>query len=308
MERDFDQYERKSRAWLWILLLVLVAFVGGGFATGYAITHDVRTARMLHLQSIDEAQAQAALAQHIVVRPAQAGVPAPAGTPAATDPQMTTRLTTLEDKVDDIEAQAREATGDASRAEGLLVTFAARRALDRGVELGYLEGLLRQRFGNTQPQAVATILSAARQPVTLADLQNGLDTIAPILSASSAPQQSWWQSVRREMAGLVVVRRTGEPSTVPADRVARAGRMLEAGQVDAALAEIVRLPDHRAADGWIVSARRYLSGRAALDQIETAALLDPGTPRAPSGASGWPAAPPRPAPAPTPAPVRPTSG
>jgi hypothetical protein len=125
---------------------------------------------------------------------------------------------------------------------------------------------------------VATILSAAHQPVTLADLQNTLDAIAPQLSAGGAPQRSWWQSFRQELAGLVVIRRTGEPSSVPADRVARAERMLEAGQVDGALAEIARLPDHRAADKWVLTARRYLASRAALDQIETAALLDPGTP------------------------------
>jgi hypothetical protein len=54
--------------------------------------------------------------------------------------------------------------------------------------------------------------------------------------------------------------------------------MLDAGQVDGALAEVARLTDHRPADKWIVAARRYLVGRAALDQIETAALLDPTTP------------------------------
>jgi len=244
-------------------------------AMGYAVTHDARTARMLHLVSADQARAEAALAQRIVVRPPQPATPASSSTPDATDPQTGARLATLEDKVDDIEAQAKEATGDASRAEGLLVTFAARRALDRGVELGYIEGLLRQRFGGTQPQAVATILSASHQPVTLADLQNGLDAVAPVLSAGGAPQQSWWQSFRQELTAVVVVRRVGEPSSQPADRVARAQRMLEAGQVDAALAEVARLPDHRPADKWILSARRYLTSRAALDQIETAALLAP---------------------------------
>ena len=276
MERDFDLYEeRRSRTWLWIMLLLLVTFVGGMAAMGYAVTHDARTARMLHLVSADQARAEAALAQRIVVRPPQPATPASSSTPDATDPQTGARLATLEDKVDDIEAQAKEATGDASRAEGLLVTFAARRALDRGVELGYIEGLLRQRFGGTQPQAVATILSASHQPVTLADLQNGLDAVAPVLSAGGAPQQSWWQSFRQELTAVVVVRRVGEPSSQPADRVARAQRMLEAGQVDAALAEVARLPDHRPADKWILSARRYLTSRAALDQIETAALLAP---------------------------------
>ncbi len=297
MERDFDLYEeRRSRTWLWILLLVLVTFVGGMAAMGYAVTHDVRTARMLHLVSADQLRANADLAQRIAVQPPQPSTPAAAAGTATSDPQTGARLATLEEKVDDIEAQAKEATGDASRAEGLLVTFAARRALDRGVELGYIEGLLRQRFGGTQPQAVATILSAAHQPVTLADLQNELDAVAPVLSAGGTPQQSWWQSFRQELTALVVVRRVGEPSSQPADRVARAERMLEAGQVDAALAEIARLPDHRPADKWILSARRYLASRAALDQIETAALLAP-----PMSDSPAPARAPQ-------TPLRPTSG
>lgn len=297
MERDFELYEeRRSRTWLWILLLLITAFGAGVAAMGYAVTHDARTARMLHLISADQLRTDAELAQRVVVRPSASTTPAvPAGA-NATNPQADARIATLEEKVDDIEAQAKAATGDASRAEGLLITFAARRALDRGVELGYIEGLLRQRFGGTQPQAVATILSAAHQPVTLADLQNGLDTIAPVLSAGGVPQQSWWQSFRQEMSALVVVRRVGEPSSQPADRVARAERMLEAGQVDAALAEVARLPDHRPADKWILSARRYLASRAALDQIETAALLAP--PMSDSLA---------PAPAPQ-APVKPTSG
>ncbi|WP_454885942.1 hypothetical protein [Sphingomonas oryzagri] len=61
--------------------------------------------------------------------------------------------------------------------------------------------------------------------------------------------------------------------------------MLEAGQVDTALAEVVRLPDHSVADKWIVAARRYIAGRGALDLIETAALLDPAT----SQGGPWPA-------------------
>jgi hypothetical protein len=285
---DIDDYpdERRSRTWLWVLLGLIVAFIGGAAAMGYVVTHDARTAGLLHLESTDQARTEQALAQRIVVQQAQkraAATPPPA--PPPSQAQMADRVATLEDKVDDIQAQATEATGDASRAEGLLVAFAARRALDRGVELGYIEGLLRQRFGGTQPQAVATILSASHQPVTLADLQNGLDAIAPTLAAGGTPQASWWQSFRNGLSGMVVVRRAGEPSAQPADRVSRAQRMLEAGQVDTALAEVVRLSNHAAADKWIVAARRYLAGRGALDQIETAALLDPAT----SPGAPWPA-------------------
>ncbi|MBA2932515.1 hypothetical protein HZF05_00270 [Sphingomonas sp. CGMCC 1.13654] len=296
MESDYDLEERRSRTWLWVLIGLLIAFAGGMGAMGYAVTHDARTAGLLHLEPIAQAQAEKAQATHAVVQQARQIITRQAAVtpPTPSQAQMATRVATLEDKVDDIQAQATEATGDASRAEGLLVAFAARRALDRGVELGYIEGLLRQRFGGTQPQAVATILSAAHQPVTLADLQNGLDAIAPTLAAGGSPKTSWWQSFRNELSGMVVVRRAGEPSAQPADRVTRAQRMLEAGQVDTALAEIVRLSDHSAADGWIVAARRYLAGRGALDQIETAALLDPATS---AGA-------PRPAPAQTQAPVK----
>ncbi|MDH7640301.1 hypothetical protein [Sphingomonas oryzagri] len=293
---DSDDYpeERRSRAWLWVLLSLVVAFAGGMALMGYVLTHDPRTAGWLHLETIEQAQAEKALAQRIVVQQVQkrAALQPAAPAPLPSQAQMADRVTTLEGKVDDIQAQATEATGDASRAEGLLVAFAARRALDRGVELGYIEGLLRQRFGGTQPQAVATILSASHQPVTLADLQNGLDAIAPTLSAGGTAQKSWWQSFRNGLAGMVVVRRADEPSTQPADRVSRAQRMLEAGQVDTALAEVVRLPDHSAADKWIVAARRYIAGRGALDLIETAALLDPAT----SQGAPWPA-PTRPQPA-----------
>ncbi len=273
-EYEFDTAPRRSRVWLWILLALLTAFVGGVAAMGWLVTHDARAARLLHLETAGQAQAQVALAQKVVIKP----IPVPVlKLPPASDPQIATRVETLEGKVADIETQAKEATGDASRAEGLLVAFAARRALDQGVGLGYIEGLLRERFGGTQPQAVGTILTAARIPVTLADLQNGLDAVAPVLAVGGTPNESWWQSFRNELAGMVVVRRAGEPSTLPADRVTRAQRMLEGGQVDGALAEIVRLTDHHAADKWIVAARRYQVGRAALDQIETAALLDPTT-------------------------------
>jgi hypothetical protein len=274
MAEDLDgSVERRSRLWLWILLALLIPFAGGIGASVYSITRYPAVAHWLHLVPAQEEAARVAQVQHLVTRTAPPPRPAPT---IAADPALADRLAEIQGKVDDIQDQARAATGDASRAEGLLVAFAARRALDRGSELGYIEALLRERFGQSQPQAVAMILSASRVPVTLPDLQNGLDAIAPVLAANGgASGQSWWTSFRQQVAGLIVVRRVGEPSTQPADRVARAERMLEGGQVDGALAEILRLPDHDAATKWIAMARRYLAGRGALDRIETAALLDP---------------------------------
>src|SRR5690606_230453 len=99
----------------------------------------------------------------------------PAGTAAGADepqrviidPEVSRRVAALERRMDDIDLQSRSAVGNADRAGGLLVAFAARRALDRGVGLGFLEGLLRQRFGRSQPRAVGMIILASQQPVTL---------------------------------------------------------------------------------------------------------------------------------------------
>src|SRR3546814_289458 len=85
-----------------------------------------------------------------------------------------TRVSELEDRMSRIKVQAQAASGNAARAEGLLIAFAARRALDTGGPLGYIEGQLRLRFGRAQPRAVATIINAAREPATLQDLQAGL--------------------------------------------------------------------------------------------------------------------------------------
>jgi len=192
------------------------------------------------------------------------------------DPEIGRRVAELEQRIGEIDTQSRVAVGNADRAEGLLVAFAARRALDRGVALGFLEALLRQRFAATQPQAVGTIITSAREPVTLQELQDGLQQVGPRL-IGAGPDQSWWNALKAELGGLITVRREGTPSTEPAERLTRATRRLEAGQVDVALAEILRLPGREHAREWIIDARRYVAARRALDAIETAALLEPRT-------------------------------
>jgi hypothetical protein len=205
---------------------------------------------------------------------AEADAPAPEPERLLIDPEITRRVNLLEQRLGALDIQSRAAVGNADRAEGLLVAFAARRALDRGVPLGYIEGLLGQRFGETQRQPVATIITAARQPVTLQELQDGLQEIGPQL-VGGGTNQSWWGGLQRELGGLITIRKAGTPSPVPAERLRRATRRLEAGQVDVALAEVLRLPGREKASDWIAKARRYVMARRALDAIETAALLEP---------------------------------
>ena len=190
------------------------------------------------------------------------------------DPEITRRVALIERRIGEIDVQSRAAVGNADRAEGLLVAFATRRALDRGVSLGFLEALLRQRFGDTQAQAVGTIIGAAREPVTLQELQDGLQQVGPQL-IGAGPEQGWWQAFRAELGSLLIVRREGSPSPEPSERLRRATQRLEAGQVDVALAEVLRLPGREHGDQWIAMARRYVLARRALDTIETAALLEP---------------------------------
>jgi hypothetical protein len=270
----------RSRPFVRALLILAIGFLAGMIATGYTLTHWDAAARFV--KTGDPSPPAAALAPVPVISRQLTATPAP---PSASQAMLDRRVATIETRIASIDARAQAAVGNADRAEGLLVAFAARRALDRGVQLGYIETLLRDRFGGSQPQAVATILSAAHQPVTLDQLQDALDAAAPGLVTRSA-QESWWQGLRRELGGLVVVRRGDTPSTAPRDRLSRAREMLHAGNVEGALAEVARMPGRASAATWITLARRYVSARSALDMIETAALL---TPRDPAAApTVWP--------------------
>lgn len=208
--------------------------------------------------------------------------PAPRPLNATSLDLLELRAAELDDRLTRINVEAQAASGNAARAEGLLVAIAARRALDNGQPLGYIEGQIRLRFGQAQPRAVATIINASREPVTLVDLEAGLAEIAPDLSVS--PPTDWWSALVREVDGLVTIRRTTSPSPVGDQAYQRARRLIGSGRVDAALTEVERMPGHAAADRWLQMARRYREARRALDLIETAAILEPRQIRTGTGA------------------------
>ena len=182
------------------------------------------------------------------------------------------RISTLESRLSAIEGQAEAAAGSAGRADALLVAFAARRAIDRGVALGYLEPLLMQRFAGQHQAAIATIVTASRDPVRLDSLVAEYQVLGPMLRRGG-PEEGWWDGFRRELGTVVSIHRADTPSPQPQARYARALARLEAGQVDTALAETMRLPGSASAAQWITRARRYIAAHRALDEIESAALL-----------------------------------
>ncbi|MBO9581581.1 MAG: hypothetical protein J7498_11870 [Sphingobium sp.] len=210
----------------------------------------------------------------------------------ATPEQMTNQMTDLEQRLTRISVAAQTASGYANRAEAIMVAFAARRAIDAGEPLGYLENQLRLLFGNAQPKAVLTIINAARDPVTTNKLRAGLEDVN-VLIKKGDPTESWWSATMRTMGSLVVVRRAGTPPPDPEQRMARARRGVEAGQIEDAIKEIAALPTQPVVAQWLDQARRYNEAHRALDVIEAAAILEPRTTPvapAPSGQAAAPAA------------------
>jgi hypothetical protein len=184
------------------------------------------------------------------------------------------RLALLEERLSRIDFQANAASGNASRAEALLIALSARRMIEKGAPLGYIEDQLKLRFADAQPQAVQTLISSARMPVTLDELSSQLDAMAPEL-AGTPRNESGWSRAKREFASLFVIRRAATAAVAPQDRVARARLMLGAGKIEEAIAEVERLPGGDDAQEWIATARRYDATQRALDLLETTAMLEP---------------------------------
>jgi hypothetical protein len=151
-----------------MLGLLALAFVGGIIATLWAAP---QLRQAWGGGSTEQAEPDNE-SQALLTGEAEPSVPAAQQAAATLNvAALEARLAAVSSKLDAISEQAAGAGGNAARAEGLLIAFSARRALDRGSPLGYLEGELRLRFGDTQPRAVATIVNAANAPITIADLQ-----------------------------------------------------------------------------------------------------------------------------------------
>lgn len=180
----------------------------------------------------------------------------------------------LERRLARIDLQSAAAEGNTARAEALLVAQATRRAIERGMPLGYLEEQLRLRFGAARPQAVETIVAAAQQPITLTQLSAELHQLAPTLAGENADQGAWAR-FRRQMSDLFVIHRNAPGTSGVETRLAQADLQLRSGQVDAASELVAGLPGRAAASEWITRAKRYSATMQALDQIEQAALAEP---------------------------------
>ena len=289
-----DPAPRRSRVGPFILIVVLA------FAIGLALMWLAMRDGTGWPQRAPDA---AAPATGSTAPGAPAATTAPAGTamPVPTDPvtlatresALAAQLAALEARTAAVGIDVTSAADRAARAEAILVAFAARRAIERGTPLGYLEEQLRQRFGPAQQPAVTTVISVARDPVTIEALRQALDANASLILNPGT--ENWFDGLVTELRSLVVLHDANSPSPLPSARLARAQRMIDAGQVESALEEVSRLPGGPQATKWMAAARRYVAARQALDTLETAAIV--GT--IPANAAVSAAFPPS-APAPTP--------
>lgn len=259
---------RNGMGWGARLLVALVLILAGAAAAVWALAQYQPAARFLGI--VPPQQPVMLTPKPVVTNPS--GQAASQAEPTQAD---SARITALEQRLAQVENATERAEGSAGRADALVVAFAARRAIDRGVALGYLENLLVGRFGPQHQAAVATIITSAHQPVRLEELVSEYESLGPELRRGG-PQDSWWTNFRRELGSLVEIHRAERPAANPEARYNRALQHLSSGEVDQALAETMRLPGAARATDWVQKARRYVAAHRALDEIESAALLGGG--------------------------------
>ena len=241
-----------------VMLLLLLAFSGGGLATWWLA---------------DKYAESTPPAAGVVETGSNSAAPA-SGNVAPVQPSTVATPQQADGQVMPVYVTDSSISGDAVRGEGLLLIYAVRRALDNGDPLGYLAEQLQLRFGATQPQAVATVVSAAQAPVTLEMLQNELNGLSPVL-LNGTPDASMWATVKRELSQLFVLRKDDVASLAPSQRLMRAQVLVEAGMLPAAMQEVAVLPGASAAQSWLVRAKRYNDAGKALDRLEQMALIRP---------------------------------
>jgi len=258
---------RTGMGWGARLLVGLVLVLIGAAAAVWALGHYQPAARFLGI--VPHQQTVVMTPKPVVMNPQPQPATPP---PTAQQQQDEQKIADLEQRLARVENAAEQAEGSAGRADALVIAFAARRAIDRGVALGYLENLLMDRFGTDHRAAVATIITAAHEPVRLDDLIAQYDSLGPDLRRGG-PQDSWWTDFRRELGSLVQIHSADRPASSPDAQYEQARQRLAGGDVEQALAETMRLPGAARAGDWVAKARRYIAAHRALDEIESAALM-----------------------------------
>lgn len=241
-----------------MMLAGLLSFAGGAAVVGYLVWNG-------QIQIGPDAPSAPS-----AVSAAAPAISATAVAPAALDQH----IAALEQRLARLDLQAAAFDGSSARAEGMLVALATRRAIDQGKPLGFLEEQLQTRFGVARPDAVKSVVAAARTPLTLDMLAAQLDALGPALLGKSS-EDGAWQSFTSTISNLFVIRKDDAGARPAEQRLDQARLMVRSGRIGEAILIVSQLPGNSKAQAWIESARRFAATQAALDQIEQAALTEP---------------------------------
>lgn len=277
MESQYGSRRRTSSG-RGMMLAVLASFIVGGLLVGYVVWYNLRPDPQI--AGAADAPASAATTAPPTAVIAASPTPLSESTEAGEAAErvaeqqggLDQRLAAAEQRLARLDLQAQAAAGNAARAEGLLIAFATRRAVERGAELGYLADQLRLRFGDQWPNAVSTVIEFSANPIRVDSLIARLEGLGPQLRESSGGPS--WEAFRQELSQLFVFRRESTPSPQPQRRLERARWALEQGRIQSAIDEVRNMPGADKAEAWIVDAQRYRDAMRALETIETAAVLD----------------------------------
>ncbi|HMT41501.1 MAG TPA: hypothetical protein PKC48_02660 [Sphingorhabdus sp.] len=168
--------------------------------------------------------------------------------------------------------QILQPIADSARTEAMLVAMAARRAIGASAPLGEIEPRLDAAFGQSQPQALARIRSAAKDGLTPVKLATEFDAIAPSLSRD--PEMSWAR-IQRELSTMFVLHMSDAPPPSTDAQIARTRDLILTGNVESAMRLVSAMPGAANAKDWLAKARRYVETQRALDSLEKAALSMP---------------------------------
>ncbi len=268
-----------------IAIFTLIAFIGGSVAAGWAITkYDL-------FQSNDIADNNGIMSNEPLNIDSKAITVAPAPQPTANnavavnqirnnstrqldDSSMKQRVDSLDDRISRINVQAQQASGNANRTEAMLIAFAARRAIDSGSSLGYIADQLTFRFANTNQKDIDILIEASDNPIRLSALQNQIEQTSESLLSPNQDSNTW-DTIKKEMSELFIIRKSGSPPPQPERRLERIKIALSSGDIKTAIAEMEYMPGAENTADWIASAKRYIRVQNALNAIERTAISIP---------------------------------
>jgi hypothetical protein len=125
---------RTGLGWGARLLIALVLIVIGAAAATWGLAHYQPAARFLGI--VPAQQPVLLTPRPVVMNPQPAVQQQPSGQQDVQEPVQDEKIESLETRVASVEHATARAEGSAGRADALVVAFAARRAIDRGVALG----------------------------------------------------------------------------------------------------------------------------------------------------------------------------